>query len=613
MRQLSLRLHQLARALDERFASNVHPLGIDQANPDLDKLRSRALTAMAAHIIAEIPDLEAAHRVTDHYHDDGIDGFAVTKPESKPTIYLIQAKWSAKGTYNFKVPDVNALFEGFARLRRVGGLHPENLLRNHLEDLLPVIGTYGVRFMLVWATSGQNKPSPDIVHLVKEKTAEFTRAEISVGHRFLRLEDFIQTLEAEAAPAGVTVSGGLIASRKWEERHESLQGIISAMHLAKWYGEHGRRLFDDNLRVEMDSEVNNEIVRCILTEPQNFWYFNNGITALCETWERSAVDAEEVSFRFDGLRIVNGAQTVGSISRAMKQPDKVEKAQVPIRFIKLRTMGPEFGARITYATNRSNPMQQRDLLAMDHVQQRLRDEFKLTWGFTYAIRANDDLPEPAKGCSVLEAVIAMAAGLHDIRTLVAAKDDIGSLWPGNRELHGNLFADSTSVVEVWRRVRVLRLIMAELHEEATCTTQRDKAVAVLGDLVIAHVVFRWLGNEGIDDLDSKWDDRLREVAHCTRAALDALVRKVNAELPAEPRSGTSFRRVSSLLRSRKWLAKQVPLIVADDGSASPGEVVVSAAPWSTAPEFWLDMKSSTGYGQEMRWRVPGLRRFRSGR
>ena len=196
-------------------------------------------------------------------------------------------------------------------------------------------------------------------------------------------------------------------------------------------------------------------------------------------------------------------------------------------------MGPEFGARITYATNRSNPMQPRDLLAMDHVQQRLRDEFKLTWGFTYAIRANDDLPEPAKGCSVLEAVIAMAAGLHDIRTLVAAKDDIESLWPGDRELYGNLFDDSTSVVEVWRRVRALRLIMAELHEESACTTQREKAVAVLGNLVIAHIVFRRLGDEGIGDIDSKWDDRLCEVAHYTRAARDALVRKVNAELPAE--------------------------------------------------------------------------------
>ena len=598
MRQLSLRLRQLARALDVRFASEVHQLGIDQANPDQDKLRSRALTAMAAHVVAGIPDLQAVHGVTDYYHDDGIDGFAVVKAEPMPpTIYLIQAKWSAKGTYNFKAPDVNALFEGLTRLRREcgdrgHGLHPENLLRRHLEELRPAVNGFGVRFALVWATSGQNKPSPNIVDMVTEKVTEFRRDEINVDHRFLRLDDFNRVLEAEAAPAGVTVSGGLLSSRKWEERHESLQGIISAMHLAKWYREHGRRLFDDNVRVEMDTEVNKEIVRSILKEPENFWYFNNGITALCETWEKSGADAEEVSFRFDGLRIVNGAQTVGSISRAMTEPDKVQRAQVPIRFIKLKTVGPEFGARITYATNRSNPMQPRDLLAMDHVQQRLRDDFKLTWGLTYAIRANDDLPKPAEGCSVLEAVIAMAAGLHDIRTLVAAKDNMESLWPGDRELYGNLFDDSTSVVEVWRRVRALRLITAELHGESACTTQREKTVAVLGDLVIAHIVFRRVGNEGIADFDSDWDDRLRDVAQYTRAARDALIRKVNADLPTEPRSGKGFKQVSSLLRRRTWLARQVPLILADDRPTSPGGETSSAASWSPSPEFRLEIKAT---------------------
>jgi hypothetical protein len=186
----------------------------------------------------------------------------------------------------------------------------------------------------------------------------------------------------------------------------------------------------------------------------------------------------------------------------------------------------------------------------------------------------------------------MAAGLHDIRTLVAAKDDIESLWPGDRELYGNLFSDSTSVVEVWRRVRALRLIMAELHGESACTTQREKAVAVLGDLAIAHIVFRRLGDEGIGDIDSKWDDGLRELAQYTRAARNALVRKVNAELPGESRSGKGFNRVSSLLRSRKWLAKQVPLILADDGPTSPGGELASAAPWSSAPEFRLEIKEA---------------------
>jgi hypothetical protein len=594
MRQLSLRLHQLARALDERFVPYVHRAGVNEENPDQKQLRSRGLAAMAVHMVAGIPDREAAHLVTDYFHDDGIDGFAVDKPESgPPTIYLIQAKWSAEGKYNFKVTDATALLNGLTKLLAEDGLHPDNLLRNHFGEICKARDRVGARFVLVWGTSGQNDPSPDVIRVITEQIAGFIRDGISVERRFLLLPDFIRELEAEVARTGVTVSGGLLRGRTVDEQHESLQGTISAAELGKWYGEHGRRLFDDNVRVEMDSEVNKEIVKCLLEEPQNFWYFNNGVTALCEDWERAPANVREVPFRFDGLRIVNGAQTVGSISAAMGEPEKVARAQVPIRFIKLKTTGPEFGARITYATNRANPMLPRDLLAMDHVQQRLRDEFKLTWGLTYAIRANDDLPAAAKGCSVLEAVIAMASGHHDIGTLVAAKDDIMSLWPGDRERYGKLFDDNTSLVEVWRRVRALRLIMDELHRESACATQREKAVAVLGDLVIAHIVFRWLGNDGIGEFASKWEDRLREVAQYTRAAQHALVDKVDAKLAVRSASGNGFKRVSALLRNQEWLIEEVTLILADGGLLPSSRQGVSAAPWSPTPEFWLDIKDAS--------------------
>jgi len=229
---------------------------------------------------------------------------------------------------------------------------------------------------------------------------------------------------------------------------------------------------------------------------------------------------------------------------------------------------------------------------MDHVQRRLRDEFKLTWGFTYAIRADDNLPPAEQGCSVLEAVIAMASGCHDIGTLVAAKDDIASLWPSNRERYGKLFNDSTSVVEVWRRVRALRRIMDELHEESSCTTQREKAVAVLGNLVIAYIVFRWLGNEGIGDISPEWEERqLCEVAHCTREARHALTGKVNAKLAARPAPGNGFKRVSALLRDQEWLAQILPQIVSGDEPVPPQETA-SAARWPSEPEFWLDIRDA---------------------
>jgi len=591
MRQLSLRLHQLARALDERFVPDVHRLGVVEENPDQKMLRSRALVAMAAHMVAGVPDDEASHRVTDYFHDDGIDGFAVKATEpGRPTIYLIQAKWSAEGRYNFKERDVTALFEGLIKLLLPDGLHPNNLLRSHLGELHPKVNSVGARFVLVWATSGLNKPSPDIIRMVEKKTDGFNRDQIHVVPRFLLLEDFIQELEADVARTGVTVSGGLLRSRTVDEQHESLQGTISAAELGKWHGEHGRRLFDDNVRVEMNSEVNKEIVRCLQEEPEHFWYFNNGVTALCEDWERAPANIREVPFRFDGLRIVNGAQTVSSISAAMGDPNTVERAQVPIRFIKLKTTGPEFGARITYATNRSNPMLPRDLLAMDYVQQRLRDEFKLTWGLTYAIRANDDLPPAAQGCSVLEAVIAVAVGRHDIGTLAEAKNDIASLWPSNRESYGKLFNDSTTVVEVWNRVRALRLVMDELRDSA-CTTQREKAVSVLGDLVIAHIVFRWLGNEGIGDVAANWEGQLCMVSQYTRAARYALLKEVDAKLASRPPApGKGFRRVSSLLQDQKWLALEIPLIVDYYERVAPDRESVSAVAWPSVPEFWLAIK-----------------------
>jgi hypothetical protein len=149
------------------------------------------------------------------------------------------------------------------------------------------------------------------------------------------------------------------------------------------------------------------------------------------------------------------------------------------------------------------------------------------------------------------------------------------------------------VVEIWRRVRALRLIMDELHAESACATQREKTVVVLGDLVIAHIVFRWLENAGIGDIASTWEEGLREVAQFTCAARQALVDKVDAKLAARAVPGNGFKRVSALLRNREWLAREVPLILAAGGLTPPARPSEPAAPWPSAPEFWLDIRDAS--------------------
>ena len=608
MSQLSLRLYQLARALDQRFVPNVPKDGIKEGTTETAKeeaekqRRSRALTALAAVMLAGIPDEEAAKRVTDRMGDDGIDGFAVPKCQAgPPVVYLVQAKWSAKGNYNLVTDDVRTLVDGFRKLRTWTDLHPQNPIRAFKNEIWPVVITPKVKFVLAWVTSGENRPSDGVKKYAEQQAVKAAGDEVTVETRFLVLEDFTKELLRAVTPAGVEVTGEFIHSRGTDAQTQSLQGAISAKVLGEWYKQHGQGLLDDNVRVALshDSGVNAEIVHTLLEDPWNFWFFHKGVTALCETWKFSGADARVAPVTFCGLRIVDGAQTVSSIAAALEKAEQkgptavadMARAEVPVRFIKLEGREPGFGARITFTNNRANPITARDMLAMHDVQQRIRDDFALACGWAYLIRADEDAPEEQDKCSVLEAVIAMASARLTAPALVEAAADIEAIWPGARDLYGQLFGARTSTAEVWRRVRALRIIRAELQKNGACTTEREKEVAVLGDLLIAHIVFRRLGNDGIDDIASDWDSQLANVPGHVHAALWDLTASVEDRLTKKgaPAPGKGFRRVASVLQDDKWLAKEIERILESGGSASPGGTAPSAS-WPSAPEFRLPIK-----------------------
>ena len=613
-------MYQLARTLDRRFLpphlllEGIKTGTTEKEKDDAEKnRRSRALTALAAVMLAGIPDEEAAKRVTDRGSDDGIDGFAIAYPAGPPVIYLIQAKWSSKGNYNFGTDDVWPLVDGFEKLRTWNRLNLQNPIRAFESELLPAINTPGVKFVLAWVTSGNNNrnnnPGEGVKKYAVQQAAKAAGTERDVETRFLVLEDFTKEMLRTVTPAGVDVTGEFIHSRGVDAQTRSLQGAISAEVLGEWYRKHPKSLLDANVRVALspDSGVNAEIMRTLLYEPQNFWFFHKGVTALCQTWQLSGANARVAPVTFLGLRIIDGAQTVSTIAAAREKAEqkgpaavaKLAKAEVPIRFIKLEGREPGFGARTTFTNNRANPITPRDRLAMHDVQQRIRGDFSLAFGWAYLIRADEEAPKEQEMCSVLEAVIAMASARLAVPNLVEAATNIEALWPGDRDLHDQLFDASTSAAEVWRRVRTLRIIRAELQKDGTCTTEREKEVAVLGDLFIAHIVFRLLGNDGIDDIASDWDNRLKDVpGHVQTALWWGLTAGVEARLAIRggPAPGKGFKRVASILQDADWVAAGIERTLASDGSANV--LKVSSALWPTEPEFWLPI----GDGHEARGR-----------
>ena len=73
-------------------------------------------------------------------------------------------------------------------------------------------------------------------------------------------------------------------------------------------------LFNYNIRLWLGAQnaVNKGMIDTLYQEPSNFFYYNNGITAVCEEyWGENSGN----NFVFKNFQIINGAQTVTTIAK----------------------------------------------------------------------------------------------------------------------------------------------------------------------------------------------------------------------------------------------------------------------------------------------------------
>src|SRR5205085_5896671 len=96
--------------------------------------------------------------------------------------------------------------------------------------------------------------------------------------------------------------------------------------------------------------VNDAIVATVRDLPDNFLYFNNGITLLCSELEKQPLGGKSRNsgvFECKGASVVNGAQTVGSIISALTASSapiaNPSSARVMVRLISLEGCPPDFG------------------------------------------------------------------------------------------------------------------------------------------------------------------------------------------------------------------------------------------------------------------------------
>lgn len=191
-------------------------------------------------------------------------------------------------------------------------------------------------------------------------------------------------------------------------------GSVSAAEFKKEIKSHVPYIYDTNLRVPLGTtKINREMEKTLQSDQSEmFWYFNNGITMLCKSFEFASDDRSAVTI--EEPRIVNGAQTTD----ALIHTDFEGNADVAVM---LRLIAAIPGSTQTKTeetreisflqdvcldiakyTNSQNPVQIPDFRSNEDIQKRLHEKFAgLNWFYEHRRGqwANEDNKQQYRGAN----------------------------------------------------------------------------------------------------------------------------------------------------------------------------------------------------------------------
>ena len=162
---------------------------------------------------------------------------------------------------------------------------------------------------------------------------------------------------------------------------QAIQLTIEGNWIRELYLNNGDNLFSANYRDYLGSfkrkgNINYEIAKTAEKEPQSFWVYNNGITALTN----KIITNKKIQFH--GLSIINGAQTTGALAEASEE--KAKSIKVSLRVVECKNK--EKVNKIIKYNNTQNEIKAFDKRSGDKTQKRLAKDFFEKYSINYVHR-----------------------------------------------------------------------------------------------------------------------------------------------------------------------------------------------------------------------------------
>lgn len=180
----------------------------------------------------------------------------------------------------------------------------------------------------------------------------------------------VQMLSLRIASEGSIQTEGVIHRFDSDKEIESWVFSMSVKDVGDMFRKAGIRLFARNVRGYLgeNNDINKAMAQTIEKEPHNFWYYNNGVTMVCDEAKREIQGGQDC-LRVERPQVINGQQTTRTLSGTSSS-----RGSVLVRVIKIpRNEGDyddydDLVSSIVRATNWQNAIRPSDLVSNDHIQ-----------------------------------------------------------------------------------------------------------------------------------------------------------------------------------------------------------------------------------------------------
>ncbi len=484
----------LKTVLQNRFVPFLPPLlspgqPVEQAAKQL----SRAFSGFALHKLLDLTPHIACGAVVDDIQDKGLD--AIYYDDQSEILYLLQAK--LKASEQFKQEDALAFCEGVRLLLKQEFTSFNVNVQNRKVEIESALNACShIRLVVPYTGDGVSATASTAMQaLLDDECLDDERLMTAV--LFYMAADITRDLLAEQAHEPVHAEVYLEKCEKIEGPRATYYGVAKMTDLVSLHQIHGKALYERNIRYFLGSaksDVNKAIKATLRDNPADFFYLNNGVTAVCDLIEPKATRDGFKKLVVHRFSIINGAQTVASAAEFVAQnPDQsIADAKVMLTLIKATANG-EFDKRVTKARNHQNAVQMANFASLDETQERLRQEMAFL-NYYYHYRPETCMTVGINMITLDEALRALAMLQNDPRYLAWLKSEPARLTNPDLAEYKALFSLQLTGVKLINAVlcyREARRLILESEQSAISRSQ-ERLVYRHGGQVIAAAMMKRL-------------------------------------------------------------------------------------------------------------------------